>query len=154
VAGVGGGDFVEVIVEIAFEDGGGGGLAADYGGVDAFAGERVDEAGSVSDEEDAAVWDVGVASHAELLAGDVGESGDAEFLAGVVEQQGAGDLLELRVGGTGGGGEGAYADVDVVGLGEEPAVAAGEGREVEDEVVGSGAVGEDCGERGVGDGGF
>ncbi len=52
------------------------------------------------------------------------------------------------------GGEGADADVDVVGLGEEPAVASGEGREVEDEVVGAGAVGEGGGERGVGDGGF
>ena len=53
-----------------------------------------------------------------------------------------------------GGGEGAYADVDVVALGEEPAVAAGEGGEVEDEVVGCVAAGEGCGERGVGDGGF
>jgi len=42
----------------------------------------------------------------------------------------------------------------VVGLGEEPAVAAGERGEVEDEVVGGGAVGEGGGERGVGYGGF
>ena len=41
----------------------------------------------------------------------------------------------------GSGGEGAYADVDVVGLGEEPAVAAGEGGEVEDEVVGGAPLG-------------
>ena len=94
MAGVGCGDVVGLIVEVAFEDGGGCGLAADDGGVDAFAGERVDEAGGVADEQDAAAGNVGVAAHAELLAGDVGEGGDAEFLVRVVEEEGAGDLLE------------------------------------------------------------
>ena len=92
VASVGRGD-VGLVVEVAVEDGGGGGLAADDGGVDALAGEGVDEAGGVADEEDAAAWDVVVASHAELLAGDVGEGGDAEFLVSVIEEQGAGNLL-------------------------------------------------------------
>jgi len=175
MAGVGGGYRVGLIAEIAgsevaFEDGSGGGLTADDGGVDAFAGERVDEAGSVADEEDAAMGNVGVAAHAELLAGDVGESGDAELLLGIVEEQSAGDLPEVRVLGSNlirgwscgrrrgtwifGWGEGAYAEVDVVGLGEEPAVAAGERGEVEDEVVRGGAIGEGCREVGVGDGGF
>jgi len=95
VTGVGGGYVLGVIVEIAFEDGGGCGLAADDGGVDAFAGERVDEAGGVSNEKDAAARDVGVAAHAELLAGDVGERGDAEFLVGVVEEERAGDVFEV-----------------------------------------------------------
>ena len=175
MAGVGGGYRVGLIAEIAgsevaFEDGSGGGLTADDGGVDAFAGERVDEAGSVADEEDAAMGNVGVAAHAELLAGDVGESGDAELLLGIVEEQSAGDLPEVSVLGSNlirgwscgrrrgtwifGWGEGAYAEVDVVGLGEEPAVAAGERGEVEDEVVRGGAIGEGCREVGVGDGGF
>jgi len=42
----------------------------------------------------------------------------------------------------------------VVGLGEEPTVAAGEGSKVEDEVVGTGAVREGSGEVGVGHGRF
>ena len=46
------------------------------------------------------------------------------------------------------------ADVDVVGFGEEPAVAAGEWAEVEDEVVGAVGGGEGRGESGVGDEGF
>jgi len=162
VAGVGRGYVVGLIVEVALEDSGGRGLAADDGRVDAFAGERVDEAGSVADEQDATLGDVGVAAHAELLAGDMGEGGDAELLVGVVEEEGASDVLRgvlrgrrvLRRSFVAAGGEGSYADVDVVGLGEEPAVAAGEGREVEDQVVGSGAVGKGCGERGEGDGGL
>ena len=95
MAGVGCGDFVCVLIEIAVEDSGGGGLATDDGGVDAFAGEWVDEAGSVSDKQNPTGRDVGVASHAELLSGDVGEGGNAEFLAGVVKEEGAGDLLEV-----------------------------------------------------------
>ena len=51
-------------------------------------------------------------------------------------------------------GEGTYADVDVVALGEEPAVAAGEWGEVEDEVGGGVACGEVGGEGVVRDGGF
>ena len=103
MAGVGGGYRVGLIAEIAgsevaFEDGSGGGLTADDGGVDAFAGERVDEAGSVADEEDAAMGNVGVAAHAEMLAGDVGVDAievDGELLVDVASEEFAGDELEI-----------------------------------------------------------
>ncbi len=86
-----------------------------------------------------------------MLAGDVRQVGGAELLERVVVEQLAGDLLERGVGAVR---KCADADVDVVALGEEPAVAAGEWSEVEDEVVGRIACGELRGQRGVGDGGF
>jgi len=67
VARVGCGDGAISLAVRARQDSGGGGLAADDGGVDAFAGEGVDEAGGVADEEDAAVGDVSVASERLVL---------------------------------------------------------------------------------------
>jgi len=73
---------------------GSGGLTADNGGVDAFAGEWIDEACGVAGKEHAAVRCVGVASHAEMLAGDVsvdvGEV-DSELSLDVAGEQVAGD---------------------------------------------------------------
>ncbi len=156
-AGIGGGYAVGILE--GFEDRCGGGLAADDGGVYAFAGEGIDEAGGVSGEEDAAARDVSVAAHAEGLAGDVerisgGEGADAEFLVGVVEEELAGNGFEVCRRGGGAWGDGADADVDVVAFGEEPAVASGEWGEVEDEVVGGVAGGELGGKGRVGDGSF
>lgn len=128
----------------AVENGCRGGLSADDCGMDTLAGERIDESGGIACEENAPSRNVRVAAQPKVLADYICRQSDAELAVRVVGEQCARDAFIRSVwiasSGTGAsstgklGNEAADADVDVVSLGKEPAVAAADGGEVEDEI--------------------
>ncbi len=133
--------------------------------MDALAGERVDQAGGVAGEQDAALGCIRVASQAEVLPGNVcaGQCRQIEtqLPERVAVQQSARDGLVLHAFGDGSGAlfcrpgdKTADADVDVIGLGKEPAIAAGDRGEVKDEIVRLIAGRKSGGQQSVGNGGF